>query len=124
VYNFFDPSGTIDDHDAMGNMYINTGNFASASQMQAATCKYGFNVFADADDTFNLNYGGDIITTEAALNMGDFRYTKFKLTNPTIATIVGVVPTSSTPLNVRTLVPMSGPDQIGSRVGIGLDDVF
>lgn len=111
-------------HDFMGNFLQDVGAFSSTSLLTTTSTRVGYNAYAGTYTTFNKEYTLGEENTIANMNMGDFTYTRKKLTGPETSTITGIVPTTSTPSAVRTLVPMSGGDQIGSRSGIGVDDVF
>jgi hypothetical protein len=118
----FQSTDPVENHDQMGNLWINvTGSWATGQL--AATSRVGYACYGGTFTQFNKTYGGDLTFPSAAtLAMGNFRYTRKKLTGPETATINGVVPTTTTPAAVRSLVPMSGTNQIGSRPGIGVDN--
>jgi len=116
-----------EDFDSIGNFFQDTAGIAqdgNDAALLARGYKVGYNCWVNAAATYNFVYGNDITPTKASLNMGDFTYKRKKLTGPENSTIAGIVPTSSTPSSFTTLVPTSGGDQIGSRTGIGVDDVF
>ena len=119
-----------EDFDSMGNFFQDTAGIAqdgTDAVLLARGYKVGYNCWVNAAATYNFVYGNDITPTKASLNMGDFTYKRKKLTGPENSTIADIVPTSSTPSSFTTLVPItggSGNDQIGSRTGIGVDDIF
>jgi hypothetical protein len=102
----------------------------------SGNCNVGYNVWADVNQSYFLNYPVGVETTQAnLLVMGDFTYRCNKLrvpTNPTIANgglrmIPGIVPTSSSLASILTLVPTTGgaeSTQLGSKAGYGIDDVY
>ncbi len=121
---FFRTDAGINNLDMMGNFFQDTTDilqdFDTGNQI-------GYNCWVNALETVNLIYGNDITPTKASLNMGDFTYTRKKLTGPENSTISDIVPTSSTPTSFTALVPTTGGtgnDQVGSRTNIGVDDDF
>ena len=131
LLNYFRSDATdIDVHDSMGNFYQDTTGVENQS-FWGTNFKRGYNAYAGTYTLSNKSYGNDFeAVSKAALNMGDFTFRRKKLTipNPTIengglVVIPGIVPTSNTPSGFLTLVPTAGNDQIGTRTGIGVDDV-
>jgi hypothetical protein len=120
-------SSDIANVDVMGNWFQNTGNIINQGNW-GTTWKFGYNAYSGSYTTANNVYPvGYEQATPANLNMGDFKYYRKKLTGPEVATIPGIVPTSSTPVAFRTLVPIIGgvdEDRLGSRTGIGVDDNY
>ena len=114
---------TIDLHDCMGNLYIDVAAIQNTATL-GTNAKFGYNCWAGTYTSYNKTYGGDQTSTKAALNAGNFTYQRRKITTPENSTITGIVPTTSTPAAIRTMVPTSGGDQIGSRASIGVDNVY
>lgn len=110
----------------MGGLYIDVSGWSSTNKL-GSNCWVGYNCYAGTFGTpFNQHYGNDQTFAGSGWNdtlkLGDFKYERRMLTAAEDRTIPGIVPTSSTPLNARTLVPLTGSNQIGSRTGIGVDD--
>ena len=123
-YNFRSDTSDIDVHDTMGNFFQDTGTFLNQGQW-GTSWKWGYNAYAGTYTTESKTYPiGYEAASKAALNMGNFTFKRKKMTGPENFTINGIVPTTSTPTAFKTLVPTSGGDQIGSRTGIGVDDLF
>ncbi|MEE9551921.1 MAG: hypothetical protein V3V89_02645 [Gammaproteobacteria bacterium] len=132
LFNFRNDATKIN-HDLLGNSFQDTGAFFNQAFWDTPFT-IGYNAysgtFTEAEKNFtSSNY---LAPSKAALNMGDMTLRVRKLTipdNPTIengglVVIPGVVPTSSTPSEFRTLTPTSGGDQIGNKTDQGVDDVF
>jgi hypothetical protein len=121
-------SSDMDTFDCMGNFIHDAGRVLNES-LWGTNWKYGYNAYAGTYELSNQGYAASDYeaVSKAALNMGDFTFIRKKLTGPEEYTIPGIVPTTSTPSAFRTLVPTTGGtgnDQIGSRTGIGVDDLF
>jgi hypothetical protein len=124
TYTFY----TVDDidvFDGIGNLNINT-SLISSSEKLIGTSEIGYNVWADSTGTVNIGYGGDVTTTEALLaDMGDFKYKWYKwYASPESRTIPGIVPTSASLASILTITPLTGDDQVGTKTGTGVDDLF
>jgi len=128
--NYVFPNHDFDNFDMMGNFIRNaqtSGNmFNSITSSRVTSEQIGYNAYVGTYGTiYNAVYGNDYTNTStSAMNMGDFKYYRNKLTSPVLVTISDIVPTSSTPAGFTGLVPTSGANQIGSRAGCGIDDVY
>jgi hypothetical protein len=131
LWQFTNQTPPWDYYDIMGNFFQDVGvvwpTFGSNS---GPNSEFGYNAWAGtytdySDGTYPVGYEA---ASKAALNMGNFTFKYKKLTSggTDTYTINGIVPTSSTPGYGTTtnffLVPQSGGDQVGSRIGIGVDN--
>ena len=115
-------------HDNMGNFYADVQTIKNQDKW-GADFKFGFNgwggTFTKATKGYATDYEDAAVPGNGApWFMGDFTFLRKKMTGSEQHTIPSIVPTSATPAAFRTLVPITGADQIGSRAGIGVDDSF
>jgi len=128
LWNFARTDEDITPHDSMGNFYSDVG--AINNQVRwGVNFKFGYNAWGGTFTKATAGYASDYENAAVPGRgspwfMGDMTFIRKKMTGPELHTIPFIVPTTSTPSAFRTLVPISGGDQIGSRTGIGVDDLF
>ena len=125
INNWFTFNADVERADWLSNVFINAGEMQSDSYLDAAS-NVGYGGFIGTSTPFEKNLPGtNVIAALGAINYGDFRYRRRKLSAPEVATIPGVVPTSITPAGFLNTSPGVGSaDQVGLRTDIGVDDVI
>jgi hypothetical protein len=124
-WNAANPTRDIQYTEIVGNLFMDILSPISSEAYLAGSgnCNVGYNVWADVNQSYTLNWPVGTETTQAGLGtMGDFTYVRFKLTNPTNRTIPDIVPTTSSIAGLRTIVPTTG--ILGVNANVGIDDVF